>query len=136
MLSLTSRGDDEAHFGLFDAPIHAGGAGPNFERLRRGELVAEAVPGLFSYACHCLNEMHCEREREGSGISRREMGASPNSKDGWRRHTRVLTERQRLPAHGSDIGLKFVRIRAMCGGCISVGSKTRDGSRSTSCTAR
>ena len=51
-------GRDEAHFGFFDAPVHAGGASPDFERLFGGELVAKTVPGFGVDIGHRLNEMH------------------------------------------------------------------------------
>jgi hypothetical protein len=47
-----------SNFGFFDAPVHAGGASPDFERLFRGDLLAGTVAGFGSDVGHCLNEMH------------------------------------------------------------------------------
>ncbi|KGS39128.1 hypothetical protein X961_5846 [Burkholderia pseudomallei MSHR5613] len=44
---------DVTHFGFFNAPIHSRRSSPGFERLLRGELVAEAVPRFLAYVGHC-----------------------------------------------------------------------------------
>ncbi|MCL4662504.1 hypothetical protein L0Z14_16365 [Burkholderia multivorans] len=55
---IAFAGGDEAHFGFFDSPVHAGGARPDFERLSGGELVAKTVPGFGTDVGHGLDEMH------------------------------------------------------------------------------
>jgi hypothetical protein len=47
--------------------------------------------------------------------------ASPGSWDGRRRHTTVLTERQRLLARGGDIGLSVVSFASLSGGAMAEG---------------
>lgn len=49
---------DEAHFGFFDAPVHARSTRPDLERLLGSELVAESLSRFLADVGHGVNEMH------------------------------------------------------------------------------
>ncbi|MDR7095649.1 hypothetical protein J2X09_003400 [Hydrogenophaga laconesensis] len=60
---------DVADFGFFDAPVHAGAACPDFDRLIGGQLISQAMPGGCVDIGHGLHEVHGELQKN-AGIKR------------------------------------------------------------------
>lgn len=85
----------------------------NAARVRRG-LHRRGISDPRASRCRhrlgvrCRGRTASNRRGGQREIQGGKLAASPDSKIGWRRHATVLTERQQLPAHGGDIGLKFV----------------------------